>query len=113
MSKVGVLDSFRSTDVSRCGFDTAASTPWSVDLPAMFGVVSGWLRGLGTSVVSRFALLHLADTHALNLELFRFNLGPIASMAGSNDLQATFQVIWRWLCGARESMVSRFIFSPW
>ena len=112
MSKVGVLDSFRSTDVSRlrfhpsmstpwsndhvgtlgviwewlrgagaypvsvsicscstnvcrCGFDTAVSTPWSVDLPATFGVVSGWLHSLGTSTVSHFALLRLADTHAI------------------------------------------------
>ena len=68
---------------------------------------------MGTSAVSRFTLLHLADAHALNLELFRFDLGLIALTAGSNDLQAMFRVIWRWLRGARESVVSCFIFSPW
>ena len=35
---------------------------------ATFGVVSGWLRDVGTSAVSGFALSHLIDAYALNLQ---------------------------------------------
>ena len=34
----------------------------------MFGVVSGWLRNAGTSAVSGFALFHLIDAYALDLQ---------------------------------------------
>ena len=34
----------------------------------MFREISGWLRGLGTSAVSRFAFSSLADFYRLNLE---------------------------------------------
>ena len=100
----------RLTNVCRCRFDTATSTPWSVDLPAMFGVVSVWLHGLGTSTVSCFALLHLADTHALNLELYRLDLDSTTLALGSNDPIRTFGVSLGWLRCMSAFQVSHFDF---
>ncbi|KIM51303.1 hypothetical protein SCLCIDRAFT_33554 [Scleroderma citrinum Foug A] len=76
--------------VTRPRFDTAALMPWSVDLLATFGVVSGWLRGLGTSV------------------LFRFDLGPIASMPGSMDLTGTYRGVSPWLRSSGTFQPYRF-----
>ena len=67
-SKVGVLDFFHSTDVYRSRFDSAALTAGSNDPTETFGVVSGWLHDVGTSMVSGFALSRLIDADILNLE---------------------------------------------
>ncbi|KIM52118.1 hypothetical protein SCLCIDRAFT_32889 [Scleroderma citrinum Foug A] len=64
------------------GFDLTVLTPGHMDSTAMFWSVLEWLHESGMS------------------QLYSFDLDPIASMAGSNNLQATFWVIWEWLCAA-------------
>ena len=49
------------------------------------------------SQVSLLAILCLFVTDALDLEPSRYGLDSITSTVGSNDLQATFWVIWEWL----------------
>ncbi|KIM63570.1 hypothetical protein SCLCIDRAFT_24007 [Scleroderma citrinum Foug A] len=58
------------------------STDESNDSISTIWSVSGWLHGAAMSQPSRYSL------------------DSIASMAGSNDLQATFWVVWEWLCNA-------------
>ena len=68
----------------------ATLTLESNDSMESFGVVSWWLRDAGTSAVSGFASLHIVD-------LYRFDLDVITSMAGSNGPIQMFRVVWRWL----------------
>ena len=100
-------------DLHRFDFDAAMSTPVSVDLPAMFRVVSGWLRGMGMSQVSRFAFLRYFSTDTLDLELYRCDLDPTASPSPSNksnDSVRTFRGVFGWLRCVSASMVSLFNF---
>ena len=106
VSQVGVLDFQRSTNVCRFKFNAAALTPGSVDLLAMFRVVSGWLHGMGTSQVSHFMFLCLIDTDALDLEHYRYDLQPATSTPGSNDPIGSFWVISVWLHDSAASQVS-------
>ena len=97
MCKVSLLNFFRLINVSRCDFDVAMSTDESNDSISTIWSVSGWLHGAAMSQVSLLAVLCLFVTDALDLEPSRYSLDSIASTAGSNDLQATFWVVWEWL----------------
>ena len=87
-------------------FNVAASMPGSVDLPAMFQVVSRWLHGMGTSQVSHFVFLCLIDADVLDLERYRYNLHPAVSTPGSNDPIGSFWVVSAWLHDSTASQVS-------
>ena len=106
MFEVSLLDLFRLTDVCRCNFGAATSMPGSVDLPAMFQVVSGWLHGMGMSQVSHFMFLHLIDADVLDLEHYRYDLHPAMSTPGSNNPIGLFRVISMWLHDSAASQVS-------
>ena len=109
LANVEMLD----LDLHRFDFDAATSTPGSVDLPATFRVVSGWLRGMGTSQVSRFAFLRYFGTDTLDLELYRCNLDPTVSPSPSNesnDSVRSFRRVFGWLRCVSTSMVSLFDF---
>ena len=54
MSKVGVLNLWRSTNVYRLDFDTAVLTPGPMDPMELFGVVWRWLHESDMSAVSDF-----------------------------------------------------------
>ena len=60
--------------------------------------------------MSLFVFLRCSDIHTLDLDVYRFDLHSIGSMAGSNDPQATFRVVSVWLCAAHAFKVSRFGF---
>ena len=109
-SKVSASTFSHSTDVYRSRFGMATSTAGSVDPTETFGVVSGWLRDAGTSVVSGFALSRLIDADAVNLDVYRCSLDPSASTPWSNDHVGPFGVDYRWLCDASTYLVSRFDF---
>ena len=85
--------------------------PGSVDLPATFQVVSGWLHGMGMSQVSHFVFLHLIDADVLDLEHYRYDLHPATSMPGSNNPIGTYGVSLGWLRKSGTSAVSDFVFS--
>ena len=55
-------------ELYRSDFDSAVVTPGSVDLPATFRVVFGWLHYAGAFQVSCFDFLRLADIYSFNLE---------------------------------------------
>ena len=100
-------------DLHRFNFDAAMLMPGSVDLPATFRVVSGWLHGMGTSQVSCFAFLRYFSTDMLDLELYRCDLDPTASPSPSNksnDSVRTFRGVFGWLRCVSASMVSLFDF---
>ena len=71
-------------DLYSFNLNPATSTPWSIDPIAMFRWEFGWLRGLGTSAVSRFTLLHWFLIDMLDLDLYRFDLHATASASPSN-----------------------------
>ena len=78
-----------------------------------FWIISWWLHSSGEYLVSHFILScwFLIDT--LDLDVYRFNLHPIASRTGSNDLNQTFRIICRWMCGTHAYPVSCFDFSSY
>ena len=110
MSKVGVSAVSRWTDISRSRFNSTASTPRSIDLPAMLRSLYEWLRESGTSAVSCFSFSSCFVIETLNLELSRLNLDVAMSTDESNDSIRTFGVIYGWLCGAHAFKVSHFDF---
>ena len=65
---MGVLDLWHSTNVYRSDFDTAALTPGPMDPMELFGRVSGWLRGPGTSAVSHSAFSSCIDLHSFDFQ---------------------------------------------
>ena len=93
-------------ELYRSDFDSAAVTPGSVDLPATFRVVSGWLRYAGTYPVSFPVFWRLAD-------LYRFGFDSSALTPRSIGLQATLRRVYKWLRRSGMSVVSRFTFSSW
>ena len=68
MFKVSVSVFMRSTDVSRYGFDTAASMAGSMYPMESFGAIWRWLRESDMSAVSDFIFSRLIDADALNLQ---------------------------------------------
>ena len=89
-------------DICRYGFNVAALTVESNDSISTVWRDSGWLHDVGTSQVSHFAFLCYFDTDALDLDLYRFDFGSIASTLGSNDPIRTFRIVYGWLhdvCG--------------
>ena len=109
-SKVSASAFSRLTDVYRSQFGMATSMAGSVDPTETFGVVSGWLRDVGTSTVSGFALSCLIDADVVNLDIYRCGLDPSVSMPWSNDHVGLFGVDYRWLCNASAYLVSCFDF---
>ena len=103
MSKVGVLNFFRLTNISRFEFDAAALTPGSNDPIGMSGGVSKLLRSVGTYPVSVFVFLCWID-------LYRFDLQFSTSTDWSVDVPVTSGVVLWWLCYAGAFQVSRFDF---
>ena len=71
--------------------------------------VTGWLRGSGMSQVSNFVFLSHFVVDALGLEVYRFNIDPIASPSPStesNDSIRTFWIVLGWLRDAGAFQVS-------
>ena len=112
-SKVSLLDLIHSTDVCRFHFDTTASTAGSMDPMESFGSVWRWLRGMGTSQVSASAVSRWFLIDTLDLDVYRFDLHPIVSRPGSNDLNQMFQIVCGWLHGTHAYPVSCFDFSSY
>ena len=110
MSKVSVSADSHLIDVCRYRFDVATLTVGSNDPIQMFGVVCGWLRGVDALQVSLSVFSHCFVIQMLDLHLYRSDLDSNSSTAGSNDLQATFWVVWEWLRAAHAFEVSRFGF---
>ena len=108
MSKVGVLDLWRSTNIYRWDFDTATLTPGPMDPMESFGNVSEWLHCTGAFQVSRFDFLcyFVIDT----LDLYRLDLDAAASTPGSIDPIGMFWIVSVWLHGLDVFWVSHFDF---
>ena len=66
--KVSVSVPFHLIDICRCSLDVATLTAGFIDPMESFGDVSRWLCDAGMSTVSGFALSHLIDTYALDLQ---------------------------------------------
>ena len=96
MFKVSVSVFTRSTDVSRYGFDMAASTFGSNDPKGTSRKVSAWLCGAGMHPVSHFNFCGLAD-------ICRYGFDVAMSMAGSIDPMGMFGGETKWLCGVIAS----------
>ena len=80
--QVSCFNFSRCFDLYRFDLDPAASTTPSNISVWTFRSVCGWLRCSGTFQVSCFIVLGLFIIDALNLDVYRFNLDPIASTAG-------------------------------
>ena len=110
---VSRFDFLHLIDLYSFDLNPAASTPRSIDPIAMFQREFGWLRGPGTSAVSRFALLRWFLIDTLDLDLYRFDLHAAASTSPSNesnDSIGPFRCISAWLHATHAFKVSRFDF---
>ena len=110
MSKVSISTDSCLIDICRYGFDAATLTVGSNDPIQMFGVVCGWLRGVDALQVSLSVFSHCFVIQTLDLHLYRSDLDSNSLTAGSNDLQATFWVVWEWLRAMHTFEVSCFGF---
>ena len=79
-----------------------------MDPTETFGVVSGWLRDVGTSAVSGFVFSCHFVIHTLDLELSRHDLDSTTSALGSNDPIQVFRIVCGWLRCASALQVSLF-----
>ena len=117
MSQVSPFVFLRYFGTDTLDLDVYRSNLHPATLPSTFDVsvrtfrsVCGLLHDSCASQVSCFIVLHRLVADALSFELSRFNLHSIGSTAGSNDPQATFQVVSAWLCATHAFKVSRFGF---
>ena len=99
-SQVSISAVLHSTNVSRFELDAATLTFGSMDLPATFRIVRGWLHHVDAYPVSGFVFLCYFVIETLDLDLYRLDLDVIASPAGSNDPIGLFWMISAWLRGA-------------
>ena len=90
MSKVSISTVSHWVNVCRLDLDAAASTDESNDSVSALWRVTGWLRELGMSQVSHLIPLRCFVADALDLCLYRCDLNPTMSTAGSNDPNQAF-----------------------
>ena len=110
MYPVSVFVFLHWIDLYRFGFDLPASTRGSNNPNATFRSVVEWLCDLIVSLVSRFAFFCFADFYTLDLDHYRFDLDPAASLCRSIGLQATLWGVSMWLRCSGTYPVSPFDF---
>ena len=103
VSQVSLLDFQRLINVFRFDLHAIASVAGSNDSISAVWRVSGWLRDVSTSQVSRFAFLCYFGVDMLNLDVYRLDLDLNRSTAGSNDPIQTFGFVLAWLHGVCAS----------
>ena len=95
MSQVSASAVSCSTDICRLGFDVATLTDGSIDTVSTLWSVYKWLRSADAFQVSLSVFSHWFLIDMLDLDVYRFDLHPIASRPGSNDLNKTSRIVCR------------------